>query len=238
MFDQDGWLLSIWIRLITFGFRLLYNELAWTYDIVSWLVSLGQWRQWQASALPFLSGKVVLELAHGPGHMLLELERNGYDVVGLDLSPYMTRIAARKLRRNDSAVAILRARAQQIPFIASSFDSVLATFPTPFILDPAAIEELHRVTRPDGRVVIITQAQFTGSGLIVRFLEWLYTITGQRAIPEEEQLSSPKWLVANQLFTDAGFKLEIENVKLERSTVTVVIATKIVSSIRNISKTK
>lgn len=226
MFDQDSLLASIWIRLITFGFRLLYNELAWTYDIVSWLVSLGQWRQWQASAIPFLSGEAVLEIAHGPGHMLLELDRIGYDVVGFDLSPYMSRIAFRRLRRNDSAATILRAQVQQMPFMGSSFDSVLATFPTTFILDPATLEQLHRVTKPDGRVVIVPQARLSGSGLIIRFLEWLYTITGQKPVPEEKQLSSPNWLIANQLFTDAGFKLNIENVKLERSTVTVVIATK------------
>lgn len=226
MFDQDSFLASNWIRLITFGFRLLYNELAWTYDIVSWLVSLGHWRQWQVSALPFISGQVVLELAHGPGHMLLELERNGYDVVGIDLSPSMTRIASSRLRRNNSAATILRAKAQQMPFISSSFDSVLATFPTTFILDPATLEQLHRVTRPDGRVVIVPQARLSGGGLMIRFLEWLYTITGQKPVPEENQLASPNWLIARQLFEEAGFKLDIINVDLGKSTVTIVIATK------------
>ena len=30
-----------WWSLIRFGFRLLYNEMAFTYDTVSWVVSLG-----------------------------------------------------------------------------------------------------------------------------------------------------------------------------------------------------
>ncbi|MCB9446672.1 MAG: class I SAM-dependent methyltransferase, partial [Ardenticatenaceae bacterium] len=50
----------LWKKLIRFGFRLLYNELAWTYDAVSWLVSLGDWRSWQQAALPFVLGPDVL----------------------------------------------------------------------------------------------------------------------------------------------------------------------------------
>ncbi len=226
MIDQDNFLPAIWVRIITFGFRLLYNELAWTYDAVSWLVSMGQWRQWQQAALPYLSGQAILELAHGPGHMLLELETNGYNAIGFDLSPFMTHIASRRLRQNDSAVAILRAQAQQLPFVNSSFDSVLSTFPTKFIADPATLVELYRVLRPGGRVVIVPQARLTGGGLISRFLEWLYAITGQQSVPEDEQLESPNWLMAEELFTSAGFKLNIENVKLEKSTVTIIIATR------------
>ncbi len=37
---------KLWVGLIKFGFRLLYQEMAWTYDWVSWLVSLGEWRRW------------------------------------------------------------------------------------------------------------------------------------------------------------------------------------------------
>ncbi|MBM4425321.1 MAG: hypothetical protein FJ030_18410, partial [Chloroflexi bacterium] len=33
--------------LLRLAFRLLYNEFAFTYDLVSWAVSVGQWRQWQ-----------------------------------------------------------------------------------------------------------------------------------------------------------------------------------------------
>ena len=75
-----------WQQLVRFGFRLLYNEMAWTYDMVSWSVSLGEWRLWQQAALPFVSGETVLEIGHGPGHMLLALQNMGVAVTGLDLS--------------------------------------------------------------------------------------------------------------------------------------------------------
>ena len=34
-------LINAWRRLLQFGFRLLYREMAFTYDWVSWIVSLG-----------------------------------------------------------------------------------------------------------------------------------------------------------------------------------------------------
>ena len=86
-------LASVWLQFLRFGFRLLYNELAWTYDIVSWIVSLGQWREWQKAGLQFLSGENILELAHGPGHILVELEEAGFKVTGLDLSESMGQMA-------------------------------------------------------------------------------------------------------------------------------------------------
>src|SRR5215510_11112699 len=89
--------------LVKFGFRLLYNELAFTYDSVSWIVSLGEWRSWQRAALKHLNvshGATVLEIAHGTGNMQIDLRTAGLLSVGVDFSPYMGRIASRKLARN------------------------------------------------------------------------------------------------------------------------------------------
>jgi ubiquinone/menaquinone biosynthesis C-methylase UbiE len=117
--------MSLWWRLIGFGFRLLYNELAFTYDLVSYVVSLGAWRCWQKAALKHLDitqGARVLELAHGTGNLQVDLNAAGYKVVGYDLSPYMGRIAERKIRRQNYPVRLARGRAQQLPFPAGSFD--------------------------------------------------------------------------------------------------------------------
>ena len=90
---------KLWWSLVRFGFRLLYNEMAFTYDWVSWLVSFGQWRRWQRAALRYLNARpdeLVLELAHGTGSLHLDMRARGYRTIGLDLSPYMGRIASRK----------------------------------------------------------------------------------------------------------------------------------------------
>jgi ubiquinone/menaquinone biosynthesis C-methylase UbiE len=204
---------------------LLYNELAWSYDIVSWLVSFGQWRDWQRAGLPYLSGSDLLELAHGPGHMLLTLRQAGYRVVGFDLSPAMGRLARRRLSRADLAVPLVRGRAEALPFAPAAFDSILATFPAPFIAAPQTIVAMHRVLRPGGRLVIVPEARLTGRSLLVRLVEWLYAITGQRQGPAAtvEQLP-PLWQRFAQSFAAGGFQLRFEQVILARSVVTIVVA--------------
>ena len=52
--------------LLGWVFDRLYNQLAWSYDLVSWLVSGGLWRQWHSLVLPYLVGPRVLEVS-GPG---------------------------------------------------------------------------------------------------------------------------------------------------------------------------
>ena len=63
-------LTSLRRNLLLRFFHLLYHQLAWAYDAVSAAVSLGRWQDWGAAALPFVNGASVLELGHGPGHLL------------------------------------------------------------------------------------------------------------------------------------------------------------------------
>ena len=159
-------------------FRLLYHELAWAYDLVAWLVSFGQWKAWGRAALPRLRGRRVLELAHGPGHLLVPMKRAGFAPVGLDLSPQMGRLARKRLRDGSCDVPLVRARAQALPFRAGAFDSVVSTFPTEFIVDPATLQEVARVIGQGGRAVLVPGVVF-GASLPARSLELLYTVTGQ-----------------------------------------------------------
>jgi SAM-dependent methyltransferase len=126
----------------------LYNELAWAYDAVSWLVSLGHWGAWRRLALAHVQGRRVLEVGCGTGELLLDLARRGLLVYGLDPSPAMLRIAGGKLARRGASAALIRGRAQQLPFAAGALDAVLATFPANYILCAATLREAARVLRP------------------------------------------------------------------------------------------
>ena len=193
---------NLWWRLVRFGFSLLYHQLAWTYDAVAWLVSFGKWRAWGRTALPHLIGERVLELGHGPGHLLATLVSQGFKPMGLDLSPHMSRLARKRLRRLGLAgLPLVRAPAQELPFAANAFDSVVATFPTPFIVQPDTLAEIARVLRPAGRLVIVAGARLTGRDPLSRFVEWLYRLTGQREIP-----AGDTWL---EPFAQAGFSVRV-----------------------------
>lgn len=217
-------LMKLWFTLVRFGFRLLYNEFAWTYDVVSWLVSLGEWRRWQLAALPFVAGRDVLEIGHGPGHMLLALQNARFEVVGLDLSPYMGRQARKRTQRT---VPVLRGRVQNLPFETAVFDTVLATFPTEYVVDPVVLAEAARVLRGNGRFVIVPEGHLTGGGLIQRLIGWLFTVTGQGYSPAAQQAAVVLWQPYWQRFEAAGFVVHMEEIQLERSALTVVVAKKI-----------
>jgi ubiquinone/menaquinone biosynthesis C-methylase UbiE len=218
-------LASVWLKILLFGFRLLYNELAWTYDFVSWVVSLGQWREWQRAGLQFLSGENILELAHGPGHMLVELEEAGFRVTGLDFSEAMVHMARRRLIKAGSTIITSRGLAQQLPYPDGSFDSLLATFPAEFIVDPRTIDEANRVLMPNGRLVIVAQAKLERGGILRLILEWLYTITGQRPA-KSDGVNSLIWQETARRYIVGGFDVDLEQVELDGSLVTVVVANK------------
>lgn len=193
----------LWRRLIRFGFRLLYNEMAWTYDLVSWVVSLGQWRCWQRVALRYLPAPAdgpLLDLAHGTGSLHLDLIEADHELIGYDLSPYMGRITQRKLQRQGKAVRLVRGAGQHLPFDDAVFPAVVCTFPTPFILEPATLCQLYRVLQPDGRLVIVMSGLLTGENPAVDVLEVLYRVTGQRG-DNFDDLITP--------FTDAGFQAQL-----------------------------
>jgi SAM-dependent methyltransferase len=82
-------------------------------------------------------------------------------MTGMDASPEMIAIARRKLTRSPAPSILVQGRAQDLPFAGGSIDTVVCTFPAPFVLEPQTLRECARVLRPDsagnrsGRIVIL-----------------------------------------------------------------------------------
>lgn len=153
-----------WVgRLYLWATHRLYNEFAWAYDFVSWLVSLGQWASWRQLALDHLRGQRILEVGFGTGELMIAMAERSLHVYGLEPSQAMQWITANKLRRREVSVPRVAGIAQKLPFADGSFDSVIATFPAEYILDPATLGEVARVLRdPDpakgirgGRFIVV-----------------------------------------------------------------------------------
>jgi len=212
-----------WLRLLLrIFFRLLYNEFAFSYDLVSWVVSIGQWREWQRQTIPFIIGDQILEVAHGTGNLQIDLISKGYRPTAFDLSAQMGRIASRKLRKHSVMPPFVRGMVQQLPFVAAHFTSIVSTFPTEFIVDPIAVQEFHRLLTHGGRLIFVPSATIIPAHVLDRFARWLFDVTGQAVgdtVLWEEAI--------RERYESAGFELKIENVTLPRSVVWVVIATKI-----------
>jgi SAM-dependent methyltransferase len=203
-------------RFLRFAFHLLYYQLAWTYDLVAWLVSFGDWAAWRRAAALFLREGSSLELAYGTGGLMADLTARGLPLVGLDLSPSMARLARRRLVGRGLPLRLVRGRAQALPFPDGAFANVVATFPTDFILVSQTMDAVVRVLQPEGRLIIVAEGRLRGPGLLRRFVEWLYGITGQRDIPMGAAL---------ERLGAAGFDARWEEATVEGATALLLVAT-------------
>jgi SAM-dependent methyltransferase len=123
-----------------------------------------------AIALPFSGGLLgmaalregerVLDVACGTGVIArLAADQVGADgaVVGIDVSPDMIGVARGTDNPGGAPVEWRVGDAGCLPFEAESFDVVLCQMGLMFMADRAAVlAEMHRVLRPDGRVVVNT----------------------------------------------------------------------------------
>ncbi len=163
--------------------------------------------------------------------MLVALQERGQTVTGLDLSPFMGSLARRRLRQSGQSAPLVQSMAQTLPFAAASFDSVLATFPTDFVFEPDTLTAIKRVLVENGRFVIVPSGYLTGSNPIHLGIEWLYRITGQRSGSFEIENHQPRQNETSgeqfkTLFTNAGFRLQIHHIDLDKSGVMVMVAVK------------
>jgi len=196
----------MYIRLVRWAFDRFYREFAWTYDSVAAAVSGGRWAAWGRAALPYLRGH-VLELGCGTGALQLALAQHAAGrSIGLDASAQMLDITKRKLTRTGISVRLVRARAQVLPFPSAAFDSIVATFPSEYIADRAALAEARRVLRPAGRMVIVLAAAFASDGLYERLVALAYRLTLQRP-PLAQPDVAPRSVVGERL-SQAGFAVE------------------------------
>jgi ubiquinone/menaquinone biosynthesis C-methylase UbiE len=205
-------------RVVKLGFHLLYHQFAFTYDAVAWFVSLGQWQVWGRTALKRVRGQRVLEIGHGPGHLLIALARLGHlRPIGIDLSPEMIRIAHRNIRQAGVKAPQVRCRVQELPFRSGVFDSVVSTFPSDYIGDLATLREVQRVTNEQGRLIVVFGAQLIGREPSKLLIEWLYRLTGQREAKFDDE---------DSIFDRVGMPARIETETIGASTVTLIVADK------------
>ncbi|MFL6101432.1 MAG: demethylmenaquinone methyltransferase [Actinomycetales bacterium] len=132
----------------------MFDAVAKRYDLTNDVLSLGQdrlWRRVVVRALDLRAGQTVLDLAAGTGTSSEPLHDNGARVVAADFSLGMLR--AGQARRAD--LPFTAADAMRLPFQDKAFDAVTMSFGLRNVVDvDVALRELHRVTKPGGRLVV------------------------------------------------------------------------------------
>ncbi|WP_114856623.1 demethylmenaquinone methyltransferase [Brachybacterium sp. YJGR34] len=132
----------------------MFDGIARRYDLMNDVAALGQvgmWRDLMVEALEVGTGSGVLDLAAGTGTSSAAITRTGAKVVAADFSLGMMSEG----RRRGAPVPFVGADAQQLPFAADSFDAAVISFGLRNVHEPRrALDEMVRVVRPGGRVVV------------------------------------------------------------------------------------
>ena len=209
--------MSIFSTFLDIFFSLLYNQFSRQYDWVAAFVSVGRWNHWVNAVIPDLGGSRILELGYGPGHLQLNLTRNGLNVIGIDVSPGMGRLAYHRIVESGFSPNLLRGLGQQLPFPSDTFDQVVSTFPSRYIFDTTTLSGIYRVLLPGGKLVVLPVAWIDRERVLDRLAAGIFNFTRQ----------APKWeATLADPFIAAGFQLKIDQRRLASSEVLIIIATK------------
>ena len=105
------------------------------------------------------NGSRILDVGTGTGKQAFAFAKKGYDVTGIDLSEAMLKVAKKK--NNYENVKFTVADASNLPFKDSCFDVSGVSFALHDMLLPIrekALNEMVRVTKPGGMIVIVDYA--------------------------------------------------------------------------------
>jgi demethylmenaquinone methyltransferase/2-methoxy-6-polyprenyl-1,4-benzoquinol methylase len=144
----------------------MFDALAGRYDLMNDILSMGQvrlWRQTVKRILGALPGERVLDLAAGTGTSTVTFAASGADSVACDFSLGMLQAGkARGLPGTSGRLAFAAGDAMRLPFKDDSFDAVTISFGLRNVHETqAALEEMCRVTRPGGRLVVCEFSRIT-----------------------------------------------------------------------------
>jgi ubiquinone/menaquinone biosynthesis C-methylase UbiE len=116
-----------------------------------------------------VTGLQILEVACGRGGFVRELARKGASVAGCDFSFSALRVGKSRLPENGftkSCEQLVQGDAQRLPFADSSFDIVISCETIEHVPDAqSALNEMHRVARPGGRLFLTTPNYLNFMGL-------------------------------------------------------------------------
>jgi ubiquinone/menaquinone biosynthesis C-methylase UbiE len=128
------------------------------------------WGRWIERAIPHVEGLRVLEVSFGTGHLLTQYAGR-FETHGVDYNLRMAQVARRDLRRAEVKASLVRGSVEHLPYPDESFDSIVNTMAFSGYPDGvAALSEIRRVLRSDGRLILIdvnypSDGNWIGKGL-------------------------------------------------------------------------
>lgn len=184
-----------------------YDELAREYDRRYQNPELAYMHSVEDEVLlKHLSKGVVLDIGSGTGRQSILLAKNGYRIIGIDISSEMIEIARAKAAGEGLAntnIDFLVATAEALPFKACSANSVISIFGALNHI-PAyrqAYGEIARVLKPEGVFVFTVVNRWNLSWWLKSFfsLKWKWLLTALRSSEYGEGMVWTHYYSASEL---------------------------------------
>lgn len=147
----------------------MFNDIAFTYDRLNHLLSLGIDRIWRRRAIALLvrkirrQGKIVssvtlLDVATGTGDMAFEAALQGFrHIIAVDIAEKMLEQARiKQQKKNMQGISFVVADAGNLPFEANFFDAAMVAFGIRNFADiNAGLRKIAQVLKPAAPFVVI-----------------------------------------------------------------------------------
>jgi demethylmenaquinone methyltransferase / 2-methoxy-6-polyprenyl-1,4-benzoquinol methylase len=163
--------------------RAMFDRISGLYDRMNTVMTAGlhhKWRRRAADLALLAPGGTALDVATGTGDLALELARRvgpSGRVVGSDFSERMLALARAKAQGLGLPVDFEVANALELPYGNDSFDAATVGFGARNFADlRTGLEEMVRVVRPGGRVVVLEITTPTRPPLSTLLEVWFETI--------------------------------------------------------------
>jgi len=167
--------------------QAMFNAVAPRYDFLNRILSIGYDRYWRKIAVNQfgnISNKTFLDVATGTADIALEIAKrkpSALQVIGMDFSQSMLKLGSNKINENNLAkeIPLIPASAENIPLKDQIFDGAITAFGVRNFSDAQkGLLEMHRVLKPNGKIVIL---EFSFPQY--RLLHWLYRLYFEKILP-------------------------------------------------------